>query len=459
MVATPDGLPFIPFGPPDIGEEEIEAATAAMRSGWLTTGPNAAAFEKEFAAALAGDLRVTTAGPTGSGSDVSGSDSSGDSGSDSGSGTAAEAKPELHAVALNSATAGLHLALEALGIGPGDEVIVPTWTFTATAEVVSYLGATPVLVDVLPDSLNIDLSAAEAAVTPRTRAVMPVHFAGLPVERASLAAFASRHSLAVVEDAAHSFPVVSSGVSVGAGASDAVVFSFYATKTMTTGEGGMLVTPRVDLAARARTMRLHGISRDVFDRYSEGAMRRGPSWMYEVVAPGFKYNLTDPAAAMGRVQLRRAVAMRDRRAAVARRYDEAFADLPLRRPAHAGPDDVHAWHLYVVRLLDEAPLGRDEFIDRLGREQRVGSSVHFIPLHRHPAWRDTVAPQAEWAARFPVAEDSFSRCVSLPIFSAMTDQQVERVIAAVRTLVGAPASGAGASTGSAGSTGGVGGAA
>lgn len=426
MVVTPDGLPFIPFGPPDIGEEEIEAATSAMRSGWLTTGPNAAAFESEFAAALAGDLRGAT-GDAGEGGAL---------GAQSAASDAGEKLDAPIAVALNSATAGLHLALEALGIGPGDEVIVPTWTFTATAEVVSYVGATPVLVDVDSATFNIDLAAAEAAVTPRTRAVMPVHFGGLPVDRAALAAFAARHDLAVVEDAAHCFPAVSSGVSVGCGASDAVVFSFYATKTMTTGEGGMLVTHRPELAARARTMRLHGISRDVFDRYSEAAMRQGPSWMYEVVAPGFKYNLTDPAAAMGRVQLRRAVAMRERRATVARRYDEAFADLPLRLPAHAGAADVHAWHLYVVRLRDDAPLKRDEFIDRLGREQRVGSSVHFIPLHRHPAWRDTGAPEAEWAARFPVAEDSFSRCVSLPIFSAMTDEQVERVVEAVRALAG-----------------------
>ncbi|MDO5698396.1 MAG: DegT/DnrJ/EryC1/StrS family aminotransferase [Dermatophilus congolensis] len=429
MVDTRDDLPFIPFGPPDIGDEEIDAAAAAMRSGWLTTGPNAAAFETEFAEALAGDLRRTTGGPAEGDASRAPHDHA----------AAGDNLAVLHAVALNSATAGLHLALEALGIGPGDEVLVPTWTFTATAEVVRYVGATPVLVDVDAATFNIDFGAAETAVTSRTRAVMPVHFGGLPVDRAALAEFASRHGLAVVEDAAHCFPAVSSGVSVGCGASDAVVFSFYATKTMTTGEGGMLVTANPQVAARARTMRLHGISRDVFDRYSEGAMRRGPSWMYEVVAPGFKYNLTDPAAAMGRVQLRRAVAMRDRRAAVARRYDEAFADLPLRLPAHAGPDDVHAWHLYVVRLLDEAPLRRDEFIDRLGREQRVGSSVHFIPLHRHPAWRDTVAPEFGdhgWAARFPVAEDAFSRCVSLPIFSAMTDEQVERVIAAVRALVG-----------------------
>ncbi len=407
----------MPFAPPDIGEAEIAAVTAALRSGWLTTGPAAAAFEAEFAAALAGDLSVTTADP------------------DAASGKSKTGR--LHAVAVNSATAGLHLAVEALGLGPGDEVIVPTWTFTATAEVVRYAGATPVLADVDPATLCLDLAAARAAVTPRTRAVMPVHYAGLPVQRAELAAFAREHDLAVIEDAAHAFPAVSQGVNVGAGDSAAVVFSFYATKTMTTGEGGMLVTGDADLAARARTMRLHGISRDVFARYSAAGMTgpaaAGPAWRYEVVAPGFKYNLTDPAAAMGRVQLTRAVAMRQARAAVAARYDEAFAGLPVRLPAHAGPGDVHAWHLYVIRLGEDAPIGRDEFIERAAREHRIGTSVHFIPLHLHPAWQaEAISP-----GPFPVADDAFARCVSLPLFPAMTGEQVERVITAVRRLLGA----------------------
>lgn len=408
-------MPFIPFGPPDIGEEEVQAAAEAIRSGWLTTGPGAAAFETEFAEFLARDLTVGT--PV--------------------SESAADGNPAPpFAVAVNSATAGMHLALEALGVGPGDEVLVPTWTFTATAEVVRYVGATPVLVDVEPDTLCIDLEAAERLVTGATRAIIPVHFAGVPVPRAPLAAFARRHGLAVVEDSAHCFPAVSSGVSVGLGESEAVVFSFYATKTMTTGEGGMLVTTDAELAARARRMRLHGISKDAFDRYAESGMSRGPAWMYEVVAPGFKYNLTDPAAAIGRVQLRRAVAMRERRARIAARYDEAFADLPLQLPAHAGEADVHAWHLYVIRLEDAAPLGRDAFIEALTGEERIGASVHFIPLHRHPVWRDSVAPDP---AAFPVAEDAFARCVSLPIFSAMTDAQVARVIASVRALLGAAA--------------------
>lgn len=380
---------FIPFALPDIGEDEVAAAAAAIRSGWLTTGKEAASFEHEFADAL---------------------------------------RPGLHTVAVNSATAGLHLALEAAGIGPGDEVIVPTWTFTATGEVVRYLGADPVPVDVLSDTLNIDLAAASAAVTPRTKAVIPVHFAGLPVPAGALAAFARDHGLAVIEDAAHAFPARSEGELVGTGASAAVVFSFYATKTMTTGEGGMVVTADGSLAARARTMRLHGISRDVFDRYTS----KTPSWQYEVVAPGFKYNLTDPAAAIGRVQLRRAAAMRARREQIAEAYFAGLADLPVRLPERALAGDQHAWHLFVVRVSPDAPVGRDRFIERMAAEG-VGCSVHFIPLHLHPYWRDTYRLTP---ADFPVATEQFGRAVSLPIFSAMTDAQVARVIEAAHAVLG-----------------------
>lgn len=397
---------FVPFAPPDIGEPEIEAVVEAMRSGWLTTGPRAAAFEREFAAMLDSDLAA-----------------------DPGEAELA-ADSRLHAVALNSATAGLHLALEALGVGSGDEVIVPTWTFTSTAEVVRYLGATPVIVDVCPDTLNIDLEAAQAAVTERTRAIIPVHFAGLPVERAALAAFARRHDLAVVEDAAHAFPALSDGTPVGSGASEAVVFSFYATKTMTTGEGGMVVTSSPELAARMRTMRLHGISKDVFARYAGGYGSPRASWAYDVVAPGFKYNLTDPAAAMGRVQLRRAVSMREARSAIAARYDDAFAGLPLELPVCAPAGDVHARHLYVVKVSPEARHDRDELIERLARDHGIGASVHFIPLHRHPYWRDGFAGPA---SHYPVAEAQFERVLSLPSASGMTEAQVERVIEAVRT--------------------------
>lgn len=391
-MSSPD---FIPFAVPDIGEAEIEAAVGAIRSGWLTTGANAKAFEEEFVADL-----------------IAGREMAGN----------------YEAVAVNSATSGLHLALEALGVTGGDEVIVPTWTFTATAEVVRYLGATPVIVDVDPRTFGIDFDAAAAAVTSRTKAIIPVHFAGLPVDRSALVAFARAHDLKVVEDAAHSHPVDSDGLPVGLGASDAVVFSFYATKTMTTGEGGMVVTSDPALAKRMRTMRLHGISRDVFDRYTSTS----PSWHYEVVAPGFKYNLTDPAAAMGRVQLSRAHAMKARRSAIADRYDAAFAELPVTLPARPSrPDTEHAWHLYVLRIDIDAGLDRDTFISAMANEG-VGTSVHFIPLHHHPVWAELRGPEAP---ALPVADAEFAKVVSLPIFSAMTDDQVDRVIAAATTIL------------------------
>ena len=379
-----DSRGFIPFAVPDVTDDEANAAAAAVRSGWLTTGAQAASFEREFADFIGGEVR---------------------------------------AVAINSATAGLHLALEGLGIACGDEVIVPTWTFTASAEVVRYLGAHPVIVDVDPVTLNLDLAAAEAAITPRTKAIMPVHFAGLAVPMVGVRSLAHRHGLAVVEDAAHALPTTSDGVMIGAGESAATVFSFYATKTMTTGEGGMLVTRAEHLAARVRTMRLHGINRDVFGRYQSTV----PSWHYEVVAPGYKYNLADPAAAIGRVQLTRARSMASARVAIAARYDAAFRDLPIDLPAHAPLGDIHAWHLYVIRINDEASLSRHAFIESMAK-QGIGTSVHFIPLHKHPYWRDQYALTDEM---FPVASREYERVVSLPVFSSMSEEQVDRVIAGV----------------------------
>ena len=382
-------MAFLTFARPDITEAEIEAVTHAMRSGWLTTGPNAVAFEREFAEFL---------------------------GTDS------------HAVALNSATAGLHLAFEAIGVGPGDEVLVPTWTFTATAEAVRYLDGDPVMVDVDPHTLCIDLEDAERKVTERTVAIAPVHFAGLGVPNQALTDFARRHGLKVIEDAAHSFPTLNEGALIGTHGHTATVYSFYATKTMTTGEGGMVITPDADLAARMRKMRLHGIDRDVFDRYTSTK----PSWHYDVVAPGYKYNLTDTAAAMGRVQLQRTPEMVAKRTSIADRFTEALADLPLILPARAPEGSSHAWHIYNIRLTDDAPVGRDRFIELMA-EQEVGTSVHFIPLHLHPYWRDTYHLTPE---DFPVATEQFKRACSLPIFSAMTDDEVDQVISAVRSILG-----------------------
>lgn len=377
----------LPFALPDIGEAEIEAVVAAMRSGWLSSGPQMQLFEDEFAAYCGDDVT---------------------------------------AVSVNSATAGLHLALEAVGIRAGDEVLVPTWTFTASAEVVRYLGAEPVLVDVDPVTLNIDLDKAEHAVTERTRAIMPVHFAGLPVAPSKIRSFADQHGLKVIEDAAHAFPASAEGVNVGGGSADATVFSFYATKTITTGEGGMVVTRNREVTDRVKVMRLHGISRDAFDRYRSNV----PSWQYEVVAPGYKYNLTDPAAAMGRVQLGRAGGMRDRRAQIAATYDAAFIGLDLQLPDHGPVGTQHAWHLYVVRVPEGGR--RDQFIRDLS-ERGIGTSVHFIPLHLQPYWRDRRGLTPE---RFPNASAQFERVISLPIFSSMTDDQVARVVDAVTLLRG-----------------------
>ena len=376
----------LPFALPDLGEAEIAEVVDSLRSGWITTGPKAQRFERAFADFLGGGVE---------------------------------------AVAVSSATAGLHLALEGLGLGPGDEVIVPVHTFTATAAVVAHQRARPVFVDVDPDTLNIDPTAAIAAVTPRTRAIIPVHFAGLACAMAPLIELAERHSLEVVEDAAHALPTTYAGQIVGSLKTTACVYSFYATKTVATGEGGMLVTRSSELARRARIMRLHGISRDVFDRY------RGGNWYYEVTAPGFKCNFTDIAAALGLHQLRRAHAMRAQRAAIAHAYGAGFADLPLALPAEAPPGELHAWHLYVVRLLDDAPVGRDAFIEAL-RERGIGTSVHYVPLHFHPYWRDTYGLKAQ---QFPVSTDAYRRMVSLPIYSRMTDADVSRVIDAVRAAL------------------------
>jgi len=333
----------------------------------------------------------------------------------------------LHCIAVNSATAGLHLALEALGIGPGDEVITTTHTFTATAEVVRYLGADVRLVDIDPATLNIDPAAVEAAITPRTRAILPVHYAGLAADMPAILAIAARHGLKVVEDAAHALPTTIGGQLVGTLASDATVFSFYANKTITTGEGGMLVTRDAALARRARVMRLHGMSRDAFDRFTATV----PSWAYEIVAPGFKYNLTDIAAALGLQQLKRLTAFQRRREAIAAAYDAAFRSLPLVTPPQPGAGDVHSWHLYVVRLADDARIPRDRFIERMF-EAGIGCSVHYIPLHLHPYWRDRygLAP-----GQFPHSQHAYERMLTLPLYTRMTEADVQRVGDAVTALL------------------------
>lgn len=379
---------FLPFHLPDIGEEEIAEVVDTLRAGWLTTGPKTRRFEEEFARYI-------------------------------GSGT--------EALAVNSATSGLHLALEACGLQAGDEVITTPYTFTATGEVIRYLGAHPVFVDVCKDTLNLDATQIEAAITSKTKAILPVHFAGLACEMSAILEIAARRGLRVVEDAAHALPATANGELIGSLRSDATVFSFYATKTLATGEGGMVTTRDHDIAKRCKVMRLHGIDRDAFDRYRSST----PAWFYSVVAPGFKYNMTDLAASLGIHQLHKVEKMRARREILAARYDEAFRDLDLQLPAHSRPGDVHSWHLYVIRLGDDVPVSRDEFIQEMAGNG-IGTSVHFIPLHLHPYWRNTYSLHSE---QFPNATDGYSRAVSLPLFPRMTEADQERVIDAVRSIL------------------------
>ena len=377
---------FIPFALPEIGDEEIEAVVSCLKSGWLTTGPVAKQFEEDFATLI---------------------------------------DPGTNAVAINSATMGLMLALESFGVAPGDEVIVPTYTFSATAMVAVHLGAKPVLVDVETGSLNIDPTKLELAITKKTKAIVPVHFAGLACNMDAINAIARKHSIKVVEDAAHALPATYKGKTIGAGTSDATVYSFYATKTITCGEGGMMVSRDDELVKRWRIMRLHGISRDAFDRYTAP----GSKWYYEIVAPGAKCNLTDLAASIGIEQLKKCHKFQARRQQIAEIYLDAFKDLPLQLPLMASTGDMHAWHLFVIRLGD-TKITRDEFIAKMV-DLGIGCSVHFIPLHLHPYYQETLGYKQ---GDLPVAEHAFERAVSLPIYTKMSDEEVNRVVAAVRTI-------------------------
>jgi dTDP-4-amino-4,6-dideoxygalactose transaminase len=390
-MARPEGAMTdmsVPFFRPSIGADEIAEVVDCLENGWLTTGAKARRFEEEFACVIGGGVE---------------------------------------AVAVSSATAAMHLALEALGIGPGDEVIVPTYTFTATAEVIRYLGATPVFVDCDPETFNMRPCDFEAALTPATKVVMPVHFAGLPCDMTEIVDLAHRQGIKVVDDAAHALPARHRGRMVGNCGSDATAFSFYANKTMTTGEGGMLVTANPQIAERARQMRLHGISRDVFDRFSDVKA----NWRYDIVAPGFKYNLTDIAAAIGLHQLKRLDEFRDAREALCRRYDQLLAGLPLRLPSAGRPEDLHSRHLYIVRLAEDAPIERDALILEL-QKRAIGVSVHYTPLHRMTYWQESCGLQA---GAFPNAEAVGRSCISLPLFPAMKEAEQDRVVAALAELL------------------------
>ena len=381
---------FLPFALPEIGDEEIAEVVDSLRSGWVTTGPKAKRLESDFTEFL------------------------GDN--------------SLESLTVNSATSGLHLALEALGVGPNDEVIVPTYTFTATAEIVRYLGARPVMVDVDPITFNMTVDNFSQAITSKTKVVVPVHFAGLPCDMDPIISLAREKGIKIVEDAAHALPAMYQGKMIGTLDTDFSVFSFYANKTMTTGEGGMVVTRNKELAKRCRVMRLHGISRDAFDRYTSTK----PAWFYEVVAPGYKYNMPDISAAIGIHQLKRLPGFLVKRTEMANVYAQELSSLPIELPSPATQGNQHAWHLYPIKLKVESGITRDTFIEKMA-ELGVGCSVHFIPLHLHPYWRDTynLTP-----LMFPYAQKAFEQEVSLPLYTKMNKEDQMRVISAVKEVLG-----------------------
>jgi dTDP-4-amino-4,6-dideoxygalactose transaminase len=376
---------FLPFSPPLIGKEEIEEVVDTLRSGWITTGPKTKRFETEFAEFV------------------------GSSG----------------ALAVSSATDAMLVALAAMGVGAGDEVVTTTNTFCSTVHVIEHLGARPVLVDVEPDTLNLDPRAVERALTPRTKAILPVHVYGHPCDMDAILAIARGRRLKVLEDAAHAFPASWRGKRIGT-LGDATAFSFYATKNLTTAEGGML-TGDPELIETARLWSLHGMNRDAYKRYTaEG------SWFYEVVLPGYKCNMTDIQASLGLQQLKKIPAFQARRRQVVARYREAFSSMEaLQLPAER-PDVEHAWHLFVIRLRRGVlSIDRGQFIEEL-RKRNIGASVHFIPIHLHPYYRDKYGFRP---TDFPVALESYERMLSLPLNPRLSDADVDDVIEAVQDVV------------------------
>lgn len=371
----------IPFALPDISDSEVAAVTEVLKSGWITTGPKTQEFERAIATFVQAE----------------------------------------HAIALNSCTAALHLAHVVAGIGPGDEVVTTPLTFCASLNTILHVGAKPVLADVDPLSLNLAARGVERVLTPKTKAVVPVHYAGNPVDLDPMLDLARTKGLVVTDDAAHAIGTRYKGRPIG-GLTDFTAFSFYATKNLATGEGGMLTTPHAELADRARVMGLHGMSRDAWKRYTGAG-----SWFYQVEEAGFKYNMTDLAAALGLAQLARFEAMQRRRYAIVRRYQEAFADHPaLELPpvADEARGDRHAWHLFVLRIRAHAlTIDRDAFIERL-KELGVLTSVHFIPASYHPVYQRELGLKP---GDFPIAEDAYRRAISLPLYPTLTDAQVDSV--------------------------------
>ncbi len=376
----------IPFNLPSIGEEEIQEVAATLRSGWITSGPRTTAFEQQFAAYVG--CRC--------------------------------------AVAVNSCTAGLHLALVACDIGPGDEVITTPYTFAATAEVILHTGATPVFVDVEEDGFNINARKIEGAITSRTRAIIPVHFAGEPCDMDEITSIAAKHNLKVIEDAAHAFGATYKGKNIGS-ISDMTVFSFYATKNLTTGEGGMITTDDPELAHRLRMLSLHGLSHDAWNRYSAAG-----KWRYDITDLGYKYNMSDIQAAIGLQQLKKYPALQAARKELVRAYREHLMDVEeLILPSEAR-NGVHAWHLFVVRLAPgSTSLHRDSVIEQLGKFG-IGTSVHFIPLHFHSYYR---LRYGFAAGDFPNAEKAYAGAISLPLYPSLSLSEVEYVANTLRGII------------------------
>jgi dTDP-4-amino-4,6-dideoxygalactose transaminase len=377
---------FLPYNLPDISDSEIEAVVEALKSGWLAPGPRVKAFEEEFAK-LAGTK---------------------------------------HAIALDSATAGMHVALVAMDIGPGDEVITTPTTFAASVNVIIHAGAIPVLADIRIDDYCIDPEAVERAITARTKAILPVHHGGSACRMAEILAIARKHDLRIVEDAAHGLGTHIDGRHIGA-VGDATVFSFYPTKNVTSGRGGMLTTNDDELAARCRLLSLHGMSNDAWDRYTE----RG-SWAYQVRAAGYNYTMSDFQAALGHAQFRRLDEFQRRRTEIAAEFNGRLAALPELVLPIERDGSTHAWHLYVVRLRPDAlTIDRDQFIIEM-KERGIGTSVHFIPIHHHPYYRETYG----WApGDFPAADEAFKTMVSLPLYTRMDEGAVDRVVTAVEDIV------------------------
>jgi dTDP-4-amino-4,6-dideoxygalactose transaminase len=387
-----DNIPFIPFSKPSISNLEIEKVVEVMKSGWLTTGSKVNDFEESFKQFISRN------------------------------------EVAIEAVSVNSATAGLHLALEACGIGINDEVITTSLTFTATAEVARYLGAEVVLVDIDPLTMNMNPSKIEEKINEKTKAIIPVHYAGLSCDMDEILNIAKKYGLKVIEDAAHALPTTYKQTTIGCLDSDCTVFSFYANKNITTGEGGMVVTKNEEIAKRIKLMRLHGIDRDAFNRFTDKKV----SWYYEVIAPGFKYNLTDIAASIGIVQLDKLPDFLKLREAQANLYFEELNDLPLILPSQC-LNDIHSWHLYVVRLAGKSNISREDFMINLNK-RGIGTSVHYIPLHLQPYWKDRYDLKKE---NFPHTQKAYESMVSLPLYPDLSKDEQLYIINNIKEILNA----------------------